>query len=72
MKKTVLISAAFFVLLSTLTSCKKDYQCKCAITDYNGYVGYYSTTTHATKKNALKECKDSAPDAPYGITCTVE
>jgi len=68
MKKIILV---IIVVITTLTSCGKDYTCTCYITGG----AYHSTsyvsavyTYHTTKSNALKQC---ATKSINGQNCSI-
>lgn len=62
MKKLILIT----IVVSGLTSCKKDRVCTCNYSD--GTLVSQSTFTNVTKKEARSLCTSNT----QGVTCTVK
>jgi hypothetical protein len=71
MKKTISVLALLAFFVTSMSSCKKEYDCTCRVTLSDGTVNEYSTNIYAKKKDKQKECEASAPDSDFGKTCTV-
>ena len=66
MKKTItLLSGLAFILALGVTSCKKDYNCVCTVTDTS--TGAVVSTTTVT----VKDTKSKAKTACNGMTVSV-
>ena len=67
MKKVVLLLAVV-AMVSSLTSCKKDYACKCTGTILGASYSAESATFKATKKDAEDTCTSSTYTGT-GLSC---
>lgn len=56
MKKLLLSIAAFALVATTMTSCKKEYTCECTV-DFFGVKTTTSGVIKDTKKNAKESCE---------------
>lgn len=81
MKKTILLSAVLFMVTVSITSCKKDYVCKCSKTYTSGSgtsTNDYSQYTYKdTRKRAEDRCNantDSGSDffGDYSVNCQIQ
>lgn len=81
MKKSILMSTVLFMVTVSITSCKKDYVCKCS----KSYTGSNTTVTSDysqytykdTRKRAEDRCNensDSGTDlfGDYSINCQIQ
>ncbi|MCW3084986.1 MAG: hypothetical protein JWP12_2352 [Bacteroidetes bacterium] len=71
MKKQTLFLAFIIFAGITMTSCRKEYNCTCVVTDSSGTKNTYETNITASKKKKQSECDATAPDSDFGKTCTV-
>ena len=81
MKKIILLAGVMLAVGTTMTSCKKDYKCKCSKT----YTSSSSTTTSDysvytykdTRKNAETRCDENTTSGTdffgnYSINCQIQ
>lgn len=81
MKKIILLAGVLLAVGTTVTSCKKNYTCKCSKT----YTSNTSTTTSDysmytykdTRKNAENRCDDNTKSGTdlygdYSINCQIQ
>jgi hypothetical protein len=66
------IFVVFLLIMSTITSCKKDYTCTCYVTNSAGIQQKYETYVKAKKKDREKACEATAPSSSYGKVCVEE
>jgi hypothetical protein len=72
MKKLLLSVAAFALVATTMTSCKKDYTCECTVSG-TGVSGTVSGTINDTKKNAKDKCEaDNGTIAGVTTSCKIK
>ena len=71
MKKGILYLSIFVIALGT-TSCQKNYNCTCTVTDSSGGHAVYQEEIRSTKKNKQANCEAIAPDSDFGKVCTVD
>lgn len=71
MKKSTKIFALMAIVAIAFSSCRKEYDCTCLVTDSSGTQNSYSTNISSSKKNAQKDCEASAPESDFGKTCTL-
>ena len=81
MKKTILLAGLLFTVGASMTSCTKDYTCKCSKTytsgtgsstqDYSIYT-YKDTKTTATSRCNGNETTGSDIGGNYSINCQIE
>jgi hypothetical protein len=81
MKKTVLFGASLLFIITSVTSCKKDYTCKCSktyTTNGGSTTNDYSVYTYNdTKGRAVTRCNDndnsgSDVGGAYSINCQIQ
>ena len=72
MKKQITFFAIIFIVALTFSSCRKEYNCTCLVTDSSGTQNSYSTNITSSKKNAQRDCEASAPESDFGKTCTLD
>ena len=72
MKKLSLCIALLAVASVAITSCKKEYKCKCTTTDSSGGITVDETTISSTEENAQRDCDASVPDSDFGKDCVLE
>ena len=70
--KKIILFAAFALVGSTFTSCKKDYTCTC-VTKVTGYPDQTTTLTikDVSKSDAKKSCDASASSTSGGTTGSI-
>lgn len=68
MKKLVLSIAALALVATTMTSCKKEYDCECTVSG-SGVTGGGITKIKDTKAKAKEACEALSSTA-FGITTT--
>lgn len=81
MKKTILIATVLLAFASAVTSCKKDYVCKCTKT-YTGNTtsvssDYSQYTYKDTRKRAEDRCNENADSGSdffgdYSVNCQIQ
>ena len=72
MKKFLLSVAAFAIVATTMTSCKKEYTCECTATVL-GFTATSSATIKDTKKNAKEACeKGNSATAGAEVSCKIK
>lgn len=81
MKKSILMSAVLFMVTVSITSCKKDYVCKCSktytgssatvTTDYSQYT-YKDTRTRAEDRCNANSETSSDIFGDYAINCSIQ
>jgi hypothetical protein len=67
--KTKMFFVAAAVAVISLSSCKKDYECKCEF-DQAGITGSATTSINDAKKKDAEDACDEL-DAESGYTCTL-
>lgn len=81
MKKTILIAGGLLIMGSLMTSCKKDYLCKCSKTYTSGsgtFTKDYSQYTYKdTRNRAETRCNentksDSDMFGNYSVNCQIQ
>ena len=75
MKKVLFGSAFALLTIVALSSCKKDYTCKCTITDSSGFLGTTttSTTINGKKKDVKKACENAnSTVGTLSTSCTID
>lgn len=82
MKKIILLAGGLLMMGSLMTSCKKDYVCKCSKTYTSGSGGTstssYSTYTYKdNRKRAEDRCNDNTKSdsdvfGNYAINCEIQ
>jgi hypothetical protein len=81
MKKTILLAVVLLAAGTSMTSCKKDYVCKCSKTYTSGSgsaTGDYSQYTYKdTRKRAEDRCNDNTDSGTdffgdYSINCQIQ
>lgn len=72
MKKLSLFIAALAIVSVGMTSCRKEYNCKCTRTDSSGGTRTDETTITSSKKHAQRDCDNSVPDSDYGKVCVLD
>ncbi len=81
MKNIILIVAGLVIVGSSLTSCKKDYVCKCSKTYTSGSgtsTKDYSTYTYKeNRKRAESRCNENAKSGSdlfgnYSVNCQIQ
>ena len=70
MKKRALF-IVLFAIATTMTSCKKNYDCTCTRTDSSGGTRTDVTTIRSSKKHAQSDCDASVPDSSFGKVCVL-
>ena len=65
MKKTILMSAMFALVITGISSCKKDWSCSC--TDQSG-----NTTSTAINNETLLSARSKCKDMSYSVGVTSE
>ena len=71
MKKQITFFAIISIVALTFSSCRKEYDCTCVVTDSSGGKANYSTNITSSKKHAQSDCEATAPDSDFGKTCTL-
>jgi hypothetical protein len=81
MKKTILMAAVLVAVATSITSCKKDYVCKCTKT-YTGNSttvssDYSQYTYKDTRKRAEDRCNKNAESGSdffgdYSVNCQIQ
>jgi Ni/Co efflux regulator RcnB len=72
MKKLLLSIAAFALVATTMTSCKKEYTCECTVSG-GGFSATASGTIKDTKKNAKEECeKENGTVSGVTTSCKIK
>jgi hypothetical protein len=81
MKKTILMAAVLVAVATSITSCKKDYVCKCTKT-YTGNSttvssDYSQYTYKDTRKRAEDRCNENAESGSdffgaYSVNCQIQ
>ncbi len=71
MKKVITLVFYSLLIISTFTSCKKEYTCECITTVGGLEVGTSSSTIKDTEKKAKDQCESNSSSVSVnGITST--